>query len=367
MGLMRALSVLFFLCLGLMASPAGAQLAPVDAHYLGFAQPTEMGFGVSASEEMMALTDVALLVMYIMIAICVFVLALLIWVAIRYNRRANPTPSKTTHSTILEVLWTGIPTLIVIFVGFLGVRQIIEFERTPALGMLTAYEVYDGEDVIVDINVYGLTTWAWGYEVTYFGDEATATASPDFYNAELGQGVLAAGLSYTSTMLEHPDYEYRQVVSESEEEAVLATWGQLGRDLDFYQFDVDHRLVIPSGVRVQVNVQGAAGADKQHAWAVPAFAVKRDFWPGRVNSAHFLVPEGHEGLYFGQCSEFCGANHAFMPIAVHVVTLDEYRAYFASQMAAALDAAQSGGLFVPDYLPVNLPAPYGSAGTVAQR
>ena len=145
----------------------------------------------------------------------------------------------------------------------------------------------------------------------------------------------------------------------------MATWEQLGRDLDFYQFDVDNRLVIPSGVRVQVNVQGPLDADKQHAWAVPAFAVKRDFWPGRVNSAHFFVPEGNEGLYFGQCSEFCGANHAYMPIAVSVVTLDEYRTYFASQMDAALAAVEAGGLFVPEYLPVNLPAPYGAAEMVA--
>ena len=368
---MRVFSYLSVLIAGLFGNAAFAQLAPVEAKRLGFAQSTGMLFGEKASEEMISLTNVAELVGVIMVVICVFVLALLIWVAVRYNARANPTPSKTTHSTILEVLWTGVPTVIVIFVGFLGVRQVIEFERELPRGMIDADGVANADEVILEINVNGMTAWNWEYDFVHYGDEAFAAQNPDFYDADLGEGTLVTDAGtpvykFASNMLEHPDYEKRSLVSDDDRDALLATWSEMGRHTDFYQFDVDNRLVIPSGVRIQVNVQGAIDADKQHAWAVPAFGVKRDFWPGRVNSAHFLVREGNEGLYFGQCSEFCGAYHAFMPIAVHVVTLDEFRDYFGAQMDVALAALETGGVFEPEYLPVILPAPYG-ATSVAQR
>ena len=320
-----------------------------------------MLFGTEATREMAGLVDVALLVGVIMAITCIFVLALLLWVVFRYNARVNKVASTTTHSTILEVLWTGIPTVLVIFIGFIGVRQIIELERTPNLGLIAADGTMNDEEVILDINVYGMPSWSWEYEITYFGDEGFAADNPDFYAPDRGTGVLNAGYRFISNMLEHPDWEKRSPVPEADVDAVLAQWAALGRDEAFYQFDVDNRLVIPSGVRIQVNVQGPLDTDKQHAWAVPAFGVKRDFWPGRTNSAHFFVEEGNEGLYFGQCSEFCGANHAFMPIAVHVVTLDEFRSYFKSQMAAALSAAETGGLFVPEYLPLILPAPFAPA------
>ena len=363
---MRVFSLFPMLFVSLLAGVATAQLAPVDANRLGFAQNKGLLFVEPGSVEMVSLVDTAFLIGFIMIVICIFVLGLLIWVAVRYNARVNTTPSRTTHSTILEILWTGIPTLIVIFIGFLGVRQVIELERTPTLGIIAANGSFDTDDAILSIDIHGMSAWNWDYDFLYFGDEVFAAENPEFYNLDQGQGILVDGYRFTSTMLEHPEFEKRELVPESERESVLATWEQLGRDLDFYQFDVDNRLVIPSSVRVQVNVRGAADADKQHAWAVPALGVKRDFWPGRVNSTHFLVPEGNEGLYFGQCSEFCGPNHAFMPIVVHVVTLDEFRSYFALQMTKALAVVESGGLFEPDYLPVHLPSPFGLA-TIAQR
>ena len=358
---MRAFTLFTSLLAGLLGGPAFAELTPVDAYRLGFASPQGLLFGETASEEMVALVGVAMPIMYVMIAICAFVLLLLFWVAIRFNKRANPVPSTTTHSTLLEVLWTGIPAIIVIAIGFVGVRQVLAFERQPALGMIEANGYMNSDDTILDINVYGMPSWNWEYELVYFGDAAFAAEHPEFYATDLGAGVLADGFRFTSNMLEHPDREKRSRVPARDRPALLAVWDQLGRHEDFYQFDVDNRLVIPSGVRVNVNVQGPLDTDKQHAWAVPAFGVKRDFWPGRVNSAHFLVPEGGEGLYFGQCSEFCGSYHAYMPIAVHVVTLDEFRTYFASEMAAAVAALENGGLFAPEYLPVNLPAPYNGA------
>lgn len=358
--------------LGLFSGQALAQLATVEGPNLGFAQPQGMLFGTQASEEMQSLVGVAIPIAVVMVVICAFVLALLLWVAVRYNKKANPNPSNTTHSTVLEVLWTGIPTIIVVVIGFVGVRQVLEFERAPALGMISEDGSFNKDNAILDINIHGMPSWNWEYEVTYFGDEVSVNSNPDFFDSELGKGVLAkvSGSNvfrYGSNMLEHPDKERRSAIAADDVEATLALWDQEGRDLEFYQFDVDNRLVIPSGVRINVNVQGPIDTDKQHAWAVPAFGVKRDFWPGRVNSAHFFVPEGNEGLYFGQCSEFCGAFHAYMPIAVHVVTLEEYRTYFETQMAAALAAAEAGGLFTPEYLPVNLPAPYGTAGSLASN
>lgn len=358
MGLMRALAFLSSLLLILTGAAAFGQMDPVVANKIGFADPQGLLFGEAASREARETFDLALIIGAVMIVISLFVLILLLWVAFRYNEKANPEASNTTHSTTLEVLWTGIPTIIVIVIGFVGVRQIIDFERTPALGAIAEDGTFNERDAILDINVHGLSAWNWRYEFTHYGDAAFATANPEFYAEDQAEGTLVGGYSFLSNMLEHPDRENREPVAASDVESKLAIWAELGRDERFYQFDVDNRLVIPSGVRVQVNVQGPIDTDKQHAWAVPAFGVKRDFWPGRVNSAHFFVEEGNEGLYFGQCSEFCGQNHAFMPIAVHVVTLDEFRAYFQSQMAAALAAADSGGIFVPEYLPVELPAPF---------
>ena len=369
---MRAFIAFFALISSLIGGTAAAQLAPVDAQKLGFADPRGLLFGEAATREAEQTFSLALGVGFVMVIISLFVLALLLWVAFRYNRRANPEASNTTHSTVLEVLWTGIPTIIVVVIGFLGVRQIIEFERIPALGMIETDGSFNEEDTILDINVYGMPSWNWEYELTYFGDADFAAENPDFYDAEVGSGFLATDGSggslfrFASNMLEHPDFEKRSPVNASDVESVLATWEEVGRNTAFYQFDVDNRLVIPSGVRVNVNIQGPVDGI-QHAWAVPAFGVKRDFWPGRVNSSHFFVNEGSEGLYFGQCSEFCGPNHAYMPIAVHVVTLDEFRDYFQSQMAAALAAAETGGLFLPEYLPVNLPAPFANDTALAQR
>ena len=350
-------SFLLMLTVVLSGASAFGQLQPVVANEIGFAQPTGILFGEAASREADQTFTLALQIGAVMVLISLFVLTLLLWVALRYNERANPTPSRTTHSTLFEVLWTGIPAIIVIVIGFVGVRQIIDFERRPALGVIATDGTFDERDTILDINVYGMPSWHWEYEFTHYGDAAFAAANPGFYDADQAEGTLLEGYRFASNMLEHPARENREPVAEADREEVLAIWAQQGRDERFYQFDVNNRLIIPSGVRVQVNIQGPVNGI-QHAWAVPAFGVKSDFWPGRVNSAHFFVEQGKEGLYFGQCSEFCGQNHAFMPIAVHVVTLDAFRTYFQSQMAAALAAADSGGLFVPEYLPVYLPAPF---------
>lgn len=359
---MRFLTFLFALVPALIGGSAAAELEAVTAEKLGFANKFGLYFVEPASREMESLIWVANGVNIMMVLICVFVLALLIWVAIRYNERVNKEASRTTHSVALEILWTGIPTLIVVVIGVLGVRQILEFERMPALGMVGADGTYNDKEAALVVEINGMPSWNWEYEVKYFGDQAFMDANPSFYEDEPGY-LSAEAFKFASNMLEHPDLEKRGPVAPADVERTLATWQQQGRNIDFYQFDVDNRLVIPSGVRILVEVTGPITADKQHAWAVPAFAVKRDFWPGRVNPAHFFVPEGNEGLYFGQCSEFCGAFHAYMPIAVHVVTMDEYRTYMQSQMAAAVAAKENGGVFIPEYLPVELPAPYGSAAT----
>ena len=370
----------FFLAFALLSlglgAPAVAELAPAEALTVGFPASNGLLFSEMVSEEAVWIADVALGVMWIMIAICLFVLALLIWVAVRYHERVNKTASRTTHSTILEVLWTGIPAIIVIVIGFFGVRQLLFLERIPALGQIEADGTYDKSLAALDINIYGLPQWNWEYEIVHFGDAQTMAAHPELFEADEDEPLdgtlkLAAGASafrFLSNMLEHPEMQKRSLVSDVDADALLALWDQQGRELDFYQFDVDNRLVIPSGVRIRVNIQGPIDG-LQHAWALPAFGVKRDFWPGHVNSAHFFLPEGSEGLYFGQCSEFCGPFHAYMPIAVHVVTMEEYRAYFATQMTAALAAAEAGSVIAPDYYPVQLPWPYkeGADTALAQQ
>ena len=359
-GLMFAAVIAALCTLGLASGTAEAELAPAQAQLIGYPDEYGLLFQDMASNEGIWTRDLAVQVMWVMIVICLFVLALLIWVAVRYNERANPTASRTTHSTILEVLWTGIPAIIVLVIGILGVRQIIELERIPAL---TTFSMSEGEwdttDAAMEINIWGDPSWHWKYELVHFGDEDLMASNPElFEEMEDGtyNGMLATvdgvkPFAFASNMLLHSSETHKGVVPVEQDVA----WTHQGRSLDFYQFDVDNRLVVPSGIRIKVNITGPTENALQHAWAVPALGIKRDFWPGRVNSAHFLVPEGNEGLFFGQCSEFCGPNHAYMPIAVHVVTLEEYRAYFASEMAAALETVQSGGSFNPTYYPVLMP------------
>mgnify|MGYP001764855961 CR=1 FL=1 len=212
----------------------------------------------------------------IMGVITAFVFALLIWSIIRFRRGANPVPSKTTHNVLIEVVWTLVPVLVLVGIAI------------PSFKLLAAQ--YDPPKADLTIKATG-HQWYWSYEY------------PD-------QG----GFGFDSVMLSDAD------AAKANEPRNLAT---------------DNRVVVPVGAVVKVLL---TASDVIHSWAVPAFWVKMDAVPGRVNETWFKTDR--EGLYYGQCSELCGTKHGFMPIAVEVVSKDKFDAWVAARQAdAGVDVA----------------------------
>lgn len=207
----------------------------------------------------------------IMGVITVFVFALLIWSIIRYRRGANPVPSKTTHNVLVEVVWTLVPVLVLVGIAI------------PSFKLLAAQ--YDPPKADLTIKATG-HQWYWSYEY------------PD-------QG----GFGFDAVMLSNEEAE------KAGEPKLLA---------------VDNRIVVPAGAVVKVLV---TASDVIHSWAVPAFWVKMDAVPGRINETWFKTDR--EGLYYGQCSELCGTKHGFMPIAVEVVSKEKFDTWVAARQADA--------------------------------
>lgn len=202
------------------------------------------------------------LLLYIITAISLFVLALLLIVMVRFNARSNPTPSKTTHNTLLEVAWTVIPVLVLVTIAVPSFRLLFYQQAIPQ----------------ADVTVKAIgKQWFWSY------------AYPDHGKFE-----------FDSLMVQDKDRQPNQP-------RLLA---------------VDNDLVVPVNKVVRVQV---IGADVIHAFAVPAFGIKVDAVPGRLNETWFKAER--EGVYYGQCSELCGKDHAFMPIAVRVVSDREFAAW----------------------------------------
>lgn len=207
------------------------------------------------------------LLLYIITGITLFVVALLAIVIFRYNRKANPTPATFTHNTPVEVIWTVVPIVILVFIGAFSVPVLFKQLEIPEA------------DVTVKVTGY---QWFWGYE---YPDE---------------------GVYFDSYMLEKDD---------------LADYGYTE---DQYLLATDTAMVVPTGKNIVVQV---TAADVIHAWTVPSFGVKQDAVPGRLAELWFNVEPGKEGIYFGQCSELCGQAHAYMPITVKAVTPEEYEAW----------------------------------------
>ena len=212
------------------------------------------------------------LLMPIITVISLFVLGLLLWVIVRYNRRSNPEPSKTTHNTVLEVVWTLVPVLILVVIA------------VPSIGLLQAqYNLPEGETVTVKVTG---NQWYWTYEYPDYGEVTIVS------NMLAEQGEQAEGAAYRT---------------DADGPRLLA---------------VDNRVLIPAGVNIRFLV---TASDVIHSFAVPAFWTKIDAVPGRLNEGWVRVDR--PGVYYGQCSELCGARHSLMPIAVEVVSRAEFDAW----------------------------------------
>ena len=200
--------------------------------------------------------------------ICLLVLALLLWVIVRYNRRSNPVPSKTSHNTLIEVIWTVVPVLILVAIAIPSITLLARQYESPPADALT-------------IKVTGYQ-WYWGY--TY----------PD-----------NGGFEVISNMM-------------PEEEAVAKGFPS--------HLEADNRIVVPVGEPLRIQV---TGADVIHAFAVPSLWFKIDAVPGRLNERMLTVNE--PGIYYGQCSELCGARHGYMPIALEAVPRPQFEAWVRSK------------------------------------
>ncbi len=200
--------------------------------------------------------------------ISLLVLGLLLWAVFRYRAKANPVPSKTTHNTFIEIIWTAIPVLILAVIAVPSIRLLAAQYEPPSADALT-------------IKVTGYQ-WYWGY------------AYPD-------QGIG----EYVSKML-------------TKEQAEAAG--------EPHQLAVDNRMVVPVGRQVKLII---TGADVIHSFAVPAFWTKMDAVPGRANETTFTATK--VGVYYGQCSELCGVDHGYMPIAVEVLPVDKWEAWVRSK------------------------------------
>jgi cytochrome c oxidase subunit 2 len=208
----------------------------------------------------------------IIVVIALFVLALLLWVIVRFRRAANPTPSKTTHNTTIEIVWTLVPVLILLGIAY------------PSLDLL-AKQFKPAPKEAVTIKVTGYQ-WYWGYS--------------------------------------YPDHGISEVVSNMLKEQSDAQPGERSRtDNDGPKLmAVDNRMVVPAGVPLRIQT---TASDVIHAFAVPSLWFKLDAVPGRLNEKQLIIEK--PGVYFGQCSELCGARHGFMPISVEVLPPAQFAAW----------------------------------------
>jgi cytochrome c oxidase subunit 2 len=261
---MQLKSLLLGLATTFTAAPAFAQQT---LETIGVPVGRGTGFQPAATELARDLQWLDGMLLIIITAIVLFVTGLLAYCIVRYNRRANPTPSSFTHNTPIEIAWTVGPILILVFIGAFSLPVLFKQQEIP-----------EG-DLTIKVTGY---QWYWGYE---YVDE---------------------GVDFESFMLardELEEYGY------SQNEYLLAT---------------DTAVVVPVGATVVMQL---TGADVIHSWTIPAFGVKQDAVPGRLSQLWFAAER--EGIYFGQCSELCGKDHAYMPITVKVVSQETYDQWLA--------------------------------------
>lgn len=248
----------------------------------GMGQPTNWEFGLQGAATAVAqnIHWFHSFLLYIITAIVLFVLALLIIVMVKFNAKANPTPSKTTHNTLIEVVWTVVPVLILVAIAVPSFRLLFQQLNVPKSDLT--------------IKAVG-KQWYWTYSY------------PD-----------------------NGGFEFDSLLARDKQPRLLA---------------VDNELVVP--VNKVVRVQTTA-SDVIHSFAVPSFGIKIDAIPGRLNETWFKADR--VGMYYGQCSELCGKDHAFMPIAVRVVSEQEFAAWieeakkkFASAPANTFAAISEAG------------------------
>jgi cytochrome c oxidase subunit 2 len=233
-----------------------------ETGYQGMAFPWQMDFQPPVTPVMEKLYDLHSFLLVVITVITILVLAVMAYICLRFNRKANPVASKTTHNTKLEIIWTTIPILILVGIAI------------PSLRL--HYFMQNNAETTLTVKAAGYQ-WYWHYDY------------PD-----------NGGFGFDSYMLKGNDL----------------------KPSDHRQLSVDNRLVVPVDTKVRVLI---TAADVIHSWSVPAFGVKKDAIPGRLNETWFEATK--IGTFYGQCSQLCGVGHGFMPVVVEVVSKEDFAAW----------------------------------------
>ncbi len=258
-----------------LGSAVAAQTALEDLPIIGAPVDGAMGFQPSATKLARDVVWLDNMILIIITAITIFVTGLMVWVVIRYNAKRNPTPAGFTHNSPLEIAWTIVPIVILVFIGAFSLPVLFEQQEIP--------------EADITIKVTG-NQWFWSYE---YVDDGVAF---DSYMIGYGEGNLNPDISLALTEAGYSDNEF-----------LLAT---------------DTAVVVPIGATIVMQL---TGSDVIHAWAMPAFGVMQSAVPGRLSQLWFSAEQ--EGIYFGQCTSLCGKDHAYMPITVKVVSQEVYDAW----------------------------------------
>ena len=234
--------------------------------------PWQMNLQPAATPVAESIHSFHTLLLWIIIPITLFVLVLLAIIVVKFGEKANPTPSKTTHHTMLEVVWTVVPVLILVIIAI------------PSFRLLKYQEVVPPSDITIK-----LTGKQWYWSVEYAKD--------------------SGGISFDALLMNDED--------------IAKALKNGGKKEDYPRLlAVDNEIVLPVNKVVRVQV---TAADVIHAFSVQSFGVKVDAVPGRLNQTWFQATK--EGVFYGQCQELCGKDHAFMPLAIRVVAQDKYEAW----------------------------------------
>lgn len=235
----------------------------------------QMGFQDPATPVMQGIIDLHHDICFFLLVILVFVIWMLARTLYHFGEARNPIPEKILHGSTIEIAWTIAPSLILVFIAI------------PSFALL--YSMDEVVDPAVTIKAIG-HQWYWSYEYSDYNQSDEQTVAFDSY------------------MIPEDDLEV----------------GQLRL------LDVDNRVIVPVSTHVRCLI---TSADVLHSWAIPSLGIKCDAVPGRLNQVNMFVKR--QGVYFGQCSELCGANHAFMPIVVEAVTLNDYISWIANKLEEA--------------------------------
>jgi cytochrome c oxidase subunit II len=245
---------------------------------VGRPEPGGIGLQPAGTDVMVAVTEFHNLLLVIITAITLFVMALLLWVMVRYNKRANPVPRKFSHNTAVEIAWTVLPVLVLVAIAFRSFPLLYQQDVMPNVA----------ESEIVDVKVYG-RQWFWSY-IYGSGDDV---------------------VEYDSNMIPREMLKPGMV----------------------NQLSVDNPMVVPAGKYIRVSV---SASDVIHSFAMPAAGAKVDAIPGRLNQIWFKFD--NPGVYFGQCSELCGVRHAYMPIELRVLPQEQFDVWLQRAATSMTDA-----------------------------